>query len=191
MNMNNTTSIIDNSWSSGFDIFIPVSITGWFMMATYFPVSLFLYLIILVVVLQNKSHNFNNPYYVLLLYNGYCDISMLIYSLYSIVLDVSESHVFGLWIDSLVGYFFCLGMGWYGTQIFSALIASNRFFALVFYDRYALFTVDHARRLAWAGMVMSLLIPLPLLIDTRIEYLSLYKVGICSIFQKMYFLYIN
>jgi len=148
-------------------------------MATFFPVSLFLYLIILFVVYRNESLNFNNPFHVLLLYNGFCDISMLIYSLYSILIDVAQKRVFGLWIDSLVSYLFYWALGWYGTQIFAALIASNRFFALVLYDRYALFTVGQARRLAWAGILLSLMIPLPILIDTGIEYISLFKVGVC------------
>jgi len=175
--MNNTSSIADDKvFFQLFDLFSPLSKFEWFTMLTIFPTLVFLYLLVLFVVYKNKSGDFRNPYYVFLLANGICDLAMLIYTVYSVLLDTVQNRVLGNFMDNVISFVFYWALGWYGTQIFSAMIATNRFFAIVFHNRYALYTVEHARILTLFGFVVSMAIPLPIITHNRFKYMALFKV---------------
>jgi len=178
----NSSNQSNSSIPDIFRIFLPLSPPEWVITLTVFPILLILYLTVLFVVFKNKNKpnsDFNNSYYNLLCGNGICDVAMLIYTVYTVIIDTVQARVFGKLIDSIVGYVFYWSVGWYGAQIFPALIATNRLVAILWFQHYDFwFSVRRAKISVLLGLLVSFAIPLPVAVYTGFMYTSVFKVSL-------------
>jgi len=167
-----------------FDQFSPLSPAEWMITLSLFPCLLISYLTVMRKICADSSDDDykKNPFYTLIRWTAICDFSMHIYTVYTVLMDSFKCRFLGVKFDILFGYLFYWALGWYGSQICNVLVATNRFYAILFNVHYRLeYTKVKARVVSLVAVLVSLIIPVPIMLHTTFEYFSMFKVSWKSI----------
>lgn len=147
------------------------------IMLTLFPFLFSLYVFTVCVIVKNPK-DFRNSYYTLILGLAASDFAMLLYTIYSFIYDIVGFAYLGRSVDAALSFLLYYVLGWYSTQIYTVLLASNRFFAIVLfliYKKY--FSVKLS--LIWISCCISVCFTLwcSMLVYVQFLYLPRFKVA--------------
>lgn len=148
------------------------------IMLTVFPFLFLLYLLIVFIIFKNPNQ-FRNSYYTLVVGLAVSDFAMLLYTIYAFIYDVVGFPYFGRVVDATFSFVLYFVLGWYSTQIYSVLLATNRFFAIVFFLLYKK-TFSVKISLIWIifCILLSFSLACPMWLYVQFLYIPKYKVGI-------------
>uniref|UniRef100_A0A915J117 7TM GPCR serpentine receptor class x (Srx) domain-containing protein n=1 Tax=Romanomermis culicivorax TaxID=13658 RepID=A0A915J117_ROMCU len=120
------------------------------------------YILVLFTLIRDQYKEYRNPFYTFIVFDGVCDLCMMIFSIYSFVYDLFGYSYLGEKIDSFLGYVFYWALGWYGTEIFAFVITTNRLAAIIFnslYEQY--FGIKSARIICLVTFVSAFVLVTP------------------------------